>query len=54
MTLTANDLKLIDSFLKQQQGIINQPEQNKKILHDLRNKICSVLNTIQIKIEETK
>jgi hypothetical protein len=49
--ITANDLKNIDYFLMEQQRIINQPKNNKKVMNRLRDKISTELDKIKIKIK---
>jgi hypothetical protein len=49
--ITAEDLKNIDYFLSEQERIINQPKNNKKVMGIIRDKISKELSKIKIKIK---
>lgn len=48
--LTFNDLKNIDYFLTEQQRIINQPKENRKLVISLREKIILLMDEIEVKV----
>ena len=52
--LTGKDLLDIEFFLAQRARVVNQPEENKIIINELRSKIAKELDKIKIKISRTK